>query len=131
MKIPLALFLLLLLLSMIGCGDVKVEGKVTFSDGTPLSTGKIIFEDATHTFTAKIREDGTFRLGKLKDGEGIPAGRYKVGVGEAFTEKFPAADKPPVVKHLIVSKFRSPQTSGIEYDIQKKTTDISIIVEKP
>jgi hypothetical protein len=123
------ILLLFIFLAIAGCGEIKVGGKVTFPDGTPLSTGKIIFSDATHTFTAKIHKDGSFSLGKLKDGEGIPAGHYKVGIGEAFTEEFPAADKPPIVTYLIAEKFRSPETSGIEFDIQKKTTDIAIVVE--
>jgi hypothetical protein len=122
---------LFLLLLSIGCGQIKVGGKVTFSDGSPLSKGKVIFENDKSTFTANIREDGSFNMGILKDGQGIPAGKYNVAIAEAFDEDFPAADKPPIIKHLIAEKFRSTKTSGIEHDIKKNTRDISIVVEKP
>ncbi|MDR1479983.1 MAG: hypothetical protein LBJ00_13695 [Planctomycetaceae bacterium] len=107
-----------------------MEGKVSFSDGTPLSKGKIVFEDDKNTFTATINEDGTFRMGVLKDGEGIPAGKYNVAVAEAF-EWVSAAPNQLPIKLLVAEKYTSTATSGIEYDIQKSQKDISIVVERP
>jgi hypothetical protein len=112
------------ILFLTGCGQIKVEGKVSFSDGTPLSTGKVVFEDAVHTFTANISNDGTFRMGMLKDGEGIPAGKYNVAIAEAF-------EGDNWLKPLVAEKFRSTKTAGIEFDIKSNKKDISITVEKP
>ncbi|MDR1290178.1 MAG: hypothetical protein LBK06_03155 [Planctomycetaceae bacterium] len=152
----------ILILCLSGCGQIKVEGKVTFPDGTPLTKGKVFFENNTNSYIGDIHEDGTFRLGILKDGSGIPAGKYGVGV-EAFNVSSPSGNLPttnnnknqrnqknktvapknkaeralplavgrPEITHLIAEKYRSSKTSGIEYDIQKNTRDISIIVEKP
>jgi hypothetical protein len=133
MKRPLflPLFLLLICTLFAGCGQVKVTGTVTFSDGEPLSKGKIVFENDKNKFTAVLHNDGTFNLGMLKDGQGIPPGKYSVAVAEAFDEEFYDPDKPPRVTHFIAKKFRSSKTSGLEFDIQKRTTGISIIVEKP
>ncbi|MDR2761258.1 MAG: hypothetical protein LBB88_01500 [Planctomycetaceae bacterium] len=175
-----------------GCGQTKVEGKVTYSDGTPLSAGTIVFENSTNTYTAKIHEDGTFRLGVLKDGSGIPTGKYNVAIANAIdhneinNEQTPESktgkkdkatierekakekarektkaqltgktkptkkgtgtlrERPPIPDHvlnrigakstgtpLVAEKYRSTKTSGIEYDIQKNTRDIVIVVEKP
>ncbi|MDR1485607.1 MAG: hypothetical protein LBT09_12390 [Planctomycetaceae bacterium] len=129
------LFLVCVILSLVlflaGCGQTKVEGKITFPDGTPLSKGKIIFESDIHTLSAVVQSNGTFRMGMLKDGEGIPCGKYKVGITEAFDAKYSDKPVPPEITHFIAEKFRSPKTSGIEYDIQKTTKDISIVVEKP
>jgi PBP1b-binding outer membrane lipoprotein LpoB len=119
------------ILFLTGCSQIKVEGKVSFSDGTPLSTGKVVFEDTAHTFTANINKDGTFRMGMLKDGEGIPAGKYNVAIAEAVEMKITTDGKPPIIEHLIAEKFRSTKTAGIEFDIKSNKKDISIVVEKP
>ncbi|MDR1959459.1 MAG: carboxypeptidase-like regulatory domain-containing protein [Planctomycetaceae bacterium] len=116
---------------LIGCGHPRITGKVIFPDGTPLSKGQVVFENEKHTYTGKIREDGTFRMGVLKDGEGIPPGKYQVAVSGANDEEIFDPEQPPRVTPLIAARFRSPKTSGLEFDIQKSTTDISIVVEKP
>ncbi|MDR1484966.1 MAG: hypothetical protein LBT09_09105 [Planctomycetaceae bacterium] len=145
----------IVVLFLSGCGQIKVDGKVTFPDGTPLAKGKVIFENATDEYTGQIHEDGTFSLGALKDGTGIPSGKYKVAVVAVDRQitpkqpptkptKPPERPKPtdrnkkpkppankPVITHLVAEKFRSTKTSGIEYDIQKNTRDIVIVVEKP
>jgi hypothetical protein len=147
-------FAIFVLLFVSGCGQIKVEGKVIFPDGTPLSAGKVVFENATDAFTGNIQEDGTFRLGVYKDGQGIPAGKYRVAISSAFEKlvsnnaaiQKPTKDnlpkikkrrtiqrsnKAPEFKFLVAEKYRSVATSGIEYDIQKNTKNISIVVEKP
>jgi hypothetical protein len=122
--------LIILFLFLTGCGQIKVSGKVTFPDGSPLTTGRVIFANETNNYSGKIRQDGSFSIGMLKDGQGIPRGKYKVAVVDAITEEFPEPRKPPIVTYLIAQQFRSPTTSGIEYDIQKATTNISIVVER-
>jgi hypothetical protein len=140
----------IIVLFLSGCGQIKVSGKVTFADGTPLSTGKVIFENATDSYTAQIHEDGTFSLGTLTDGTGIPADKYNVAVFAAekisqevnsLSAKKPIAKptkplvrrtpKKPNIKFLVAEKYRSPKTSGIKYDIKKNIRDIVIVVEKP
>jgi hypothetical protein len=110
---------------------------VSFSDGMPLPTGTIIFEDDTHTFSANINEDGEFRMGMLREGEGLPAGKYKVAIVGAFTTEqvvfspeYPNGG-PPILKHLVAEKFRSTQTSSIEYEVKSSNRNISFIIEKP
>ncbi|MDR1480673.1 MAG: carboxypeptidase-like regulatory domain-containing protein [Planctomycetaceae bacterium] len=122
---------LFFILFLTGCGQIKVEGKVSFPDGAPLPVGKVVFEDSKSTFTANIKKDGTFRMGMLKDGEGIPAGKYKVAIADALGLEQAAPGKQPVQKNLVAPKFRTTATSGIEYDIQKSQKDISIVVERP
>jgi hypothetical protein len=120
------------ILFLTGCGDrIRVEGMVSFPDGTPLPTGKIIFEDATQTFTADINKDGKFRMGMLRDGEGLPAGKYNVAILNNGREVTESEGKPTIVKPLIAEKFRSIKTSGIEYEVKSSNRNISIIVERP
>ncbi|MDR2170834.1 MAG: hypothetical protein LBP59_11885 [Planctomycetaceae bacterium] len=129
-KIIINVLSLLLILFIAGCGsNVKVSGKVTFSDGSPLEKGKVVFENDRYSFFGTIQKDGTFRLGRYKDGDGIIAGKYQVAVN-SFTATV-GEGLMPSVTYFVAEKFRSTKTSGIEFDIQKKTTDISIIVEPP
>jgi hypothetical protein len=124
---------LLCILLAIGCNNnIRVSGKVTFSDGSPLDSGKVVFENEQYSFRGKIQKDGTFRLGRLKDGDGIYRGKYRVAISDAFKQEL-SSDGSRVISgtYFVAEKFRSTQTSGFEYDIQKKTTDISIIVERP
>jgi hypothetical protein len=124
-----------------GCSqNVRVEGQVAFSDGTPLELGRVVFENDKYTFTGRIQSGGTFSVGQLKDGQGVPRGLYRVYIAETIqAEPVPDAPKSgtpngiPARKLIrtIAEKYSSPDTSGLEYDIRRKTTDIKIVVEKP
>ena len=109
-----------------GCGQTKVTGKVTFSDDSPLTSGTVIFENDQHSYTATIKSDGTFKMGVLKDGEGIPPGVYRIAVMAID----PASENESAPRLLTDSKYASSRTSGITYDIQKNT-DVAIVVERP
>lgn len=121
-----------LLTLLIGCSDnVNVSGKVVFSDGTPVSKGKAVFENEKYLYSGQIQSDGSFTLGVLKDGEGIPPGKYRVGIADAVQLDFAQQGQPPKMTYLVADKFRLPKSSGLEYDITGKTTGIEIVVEKP
>ena len=109
-----------------GCGQTKVTGKVTFSDGSPLTSGTVIFENDQHSYTATIKGDGTFNMGMLKDGEGIPPGAYRVAVMAID----PASENEGTPRLLTHAKYASSRTSELTYDIQKSTS-VTITVEKP
>jgi hypothetical protein len=112
-----------------GCGNnVKVAGRVTFSDGEPLSVGRVVFENDQFQYYGNLQKDGTFSVGVYNDGEGIPRGKYRVAIKYALAT---TPDGQPTEQLLIAEKHVNPKTSGLEYDIQKRTTDIDITVEKP
>ncbi|MDR1384976.1 MAG: carboxypeptidase-like regulatory domain-containing protein [Planctomycetaceae bacterium] len=118
--------LLLLSIFLAGCSNaITVKGKVEFSDGQPLEFGKVVFENDKNSFVGRIGKDGNFSMGRLKDGNGIPRGNYRVYIAE--THKMIRDNKyaPQIDK-----KFSSSDTSNLQFDIQKKTTDISIVVER-
>jgi hypothetical protein len=128
MKLYFYIFALIFLM-LSGCGNkVKVAGHVTFSDGEPLNTGRVVFENDQFYYYGNLRKDGTFSVGVYKDGEGIPRGKYRVAVEYAFVT---TPDGQPTEQLLIAEKHANTKTSGLEYDIQKRTTDIHITVEKP
>ena len=121
--VPILLALSLVFLS--GCGQTPVRGTVTFSDGSPITAGTVIFENDQHTYKGTIHKDGTFNMGMLKDGEGIPPGEYRVAV-----LAIDPASEGEELRLLTDPKYASSRTSGITYNVQKKM-DIKLVVEKP
>src|SRR5262245_16118814 len=84
---------LLLLAVSVGCGSsgqppkverddlCRVNGKVTFRDGTPLREGTVVFhhmgEDEKCVLQGTVQEDGSYAV-SLSGAEGVPPGAYKV-----------------------------------------------------
>ena len=126
-----------------GCGDVSVSGKVTLTDGTPVTKGKVYFEDGSFSATGDIQKDGSYRMGTTKDGDGVPPGQYKIAIMGAFLNEFQDEDKPreqsmgnvvthkPVIfQDLVHKKYTSVSTSGLTIDV-KKSMKHDIVVEPP
>jgi hypothetical protein len=136
------IMLLLVIVFIAGCGDTTVTGKVTFPDGTPLTTGQVMFQKEGFVASGNLRPDGTYSAGKLKDGDGLPPGRYQVFITGATTFGG-AAPPPPAVSQggpppaniakpvfLIDPKYTVPHTSGLTVDVNGKT-EFNIKVEPP
>jgi len=118
------------LLLVAGCGkNVRVTGKVTFEDGTPLSKGMVIFSAGATESKAPIGEDGSYVVGTLKSGDGIPRGTYRVYItGAAIIPGMDARGVPlgPVTL-LADKKFSSPETSGLTCEVKGSMTyDITV-----
>ncbi|MGL4594190.1 MAG: hypothetical protein ACRCUY_05625 [Thermoguttaceae bacterium] len=75
-----ALFsLYLLLVAAVGCGkNVRLGGRVTFDDGTPLNFGTVAFVTETYQAEGVIQSDGTYILGSTYENDGLAPGIYKV-----------------------------------------------------
>lgn len=117
----------LCLLCAAGCGkNVQLGGQVTFEDGMPVSFGRVVF--ATDTFQAEgdIQEDGSYRLGSLKENDGLPPGTYKVFL--LGTED----SSGDVEKSRVALEFCSRKLTPLTCDVSKsgaKTYDFQ--VERP
>lgn len=129
---------LLLISAMIGCGSgVGVSGKVTYSDGQPLTVGKVMFTDGTHTASGKLNSKGEYRLGMIKDGDGVPAGTYKIYITDALIDGDASLSKkdedgntflPKVL--AVAPKYTNPEKSGLTCTVQGSTKQ-DFTVEKP
>jgi len=134
---------ILVLIFLAGCGDPKVTGKVTFSDGTPLPKGVVMFQKDDFVGSGEIKKDGTYSAGKQKDGDGLPPGKYQVFLAEVTTfgelrggpgiesstgtlnfEVAPTID-------LVPSKYMSASTSGLTVEVKDKAVKFDITVEPP
>ncbi len=142
-KLPhkvLPLMAILVLAGTFGCGANQMptypaSGKVSFSDGTPVTAGRVEFrsEDAKIRVPvrAEIQEDGTFQLGTYEPGDGAAEGKYKAIVNPSMIYNKQRDVVVPAVK--IHPRFGSYRTSGIAFDVTRdpEQNQFSIIVEPP
>ena len=111
----------------VGCGDaVVVKGTAKMADGTSIESGMVNFHGETDQYRAAIT-NGTFSPGRLKDGDGIPAGVYRISVGATHEVEQPGSDYPVSVS-LIHSKYADPSTSELSIDTSKQKT-LDLVLE--
>lgn len=75
-----AFFLLCFASTLAGCWQprqVKVTGRVTFSDGTPLTYGQVCFSDGYYLGRGDLDENGEYELRIFRKNDGIPPGVYQ------------------------------------------------------
>jgi flagellar hook assembly protein FlgD len=117
-----------------GCsGKVQVSGNITFPDGAPLTTGEIRFEADGFVAAGKIQPDGSYKLGSLKDNDGVPKGSYKVSIYALDYSNAKLENDPANTTHaipLVAEKFLSTKTSGLVCNVNGKTK-FNVTVEKP
>jgi len=121
-----------------GCsGKVNVTGTVKYPDGEPLTKGNVFFRNAEGTlaFQGTLKPDGSFALGEIKDGDGIPPGNYSAWIAGANATDY-ARDAAgnlgqQIYSVIIDPKYESPETSGLKYTIDKGNTRLEITVERP
>lgn len=117
---------LLLLLVAAGCNSGRVEqvlvqGRVTLDGGVMPGPGSVLFTSVDspdgipqRPATASFKEDGAFKAGTFKPGDGLFPGKYRVAF-ECW-EVPPGLDDRPSVSFLS-EKFASPETSGFELEV--------------
>jgi len=124
----------------LGCnGNVHISGKVTYPDGTPLSTGQILFTDDFYMAKSDISKSGEYSLHSYRRNDGIRKGVYKVYITGAM--RFEQDDDSKAVGlasftplgravDLIDRQHTNPDASGWEFDL-KKSQKIDFIVYPP
>ena len=122
-KLLLLIIVAVFSVSIIGCSNhVGLSGKVVYSDnGEPVTSGEVQLNTPTFFARAPIREDGTFRAGSYKDGDGLPPGTYGVAV----------VSVDPGGNTLIDLKFSDAKTSGLSVTIETTTREFEITVDRP
>jgi hypothetical protein len=132
---------LLGILACLGCGGRRmypVEGQVVWADGTPakeLAGGMVQFDLITDNAKESVSpqgiigEDGRFRLGTAKPGDGAPPGKYRVLVMPLIWTEGMLGDKPPPPP-VLDPRFQSFDTSGLEVVVEAKSNDVPIKVER-
>jgi len=129
----------LLLVAAAGCGGsgfVPVSGKVTYSDGSPLTKGRVNFQSETSNAFGVIGTDGSYTLTSVEEGDGAPPGTYKVyitgayeGGGDAHAPGGATNVAPPTP--LVAKEFESAGSTPISVEVGGSTENYDIKVEKP
>ena len=122
-----------LLLVLAGCsnGKVSLNGKAVFSDdGSPVPVGAVCFETDSFQARGNIKPDGSFVVGSLKGNDGLPPGKYRVGILGA--QKLIGEDKRGfgIYESLIDEKFTSGSTSGLIIDVTSSTKHYEVVVDR-
>jgi hypothetical protein len=121
-----------LLLCMAGCGGKyathAVEGTLTDSAGKPLSDVLVICERTVEPMVARgiTDERGRFRLGTLRPDDGAPLGTYRVALSQ---QSLADADLP--VPRRFASRYESPETSGINFEVVPGRNRFDLKLEPP
>ena len=128
--------LLFLLCCAIGCGGGdRVTGKVTFSDGSPLTVGKVMFTNGSISAFGEINEKGEYRMGTIKAGDGVPSGTYQVYIADARVEAdTQIKNEDGGMYNPLVPAVNAKFTSAVQSDLTcsvKGNTVFDITVEKP
>ena len=111
-----------------GLRTYPVTGTVHFEDGQPLAGGMIIFQSSDGQVQARsgVSRDGTFRVGTEEPGDGAVEGQHRVVVRALWQ----GPETPP--KHPVHSKYRSPATSDLQYEVTRKGPNkFDIVIDRP
>jgi hypothetical protein len=117
-----------------GCGPRDrhyVTGTVRYTDGAPLTDGRLVIrygDDAMLQANAYLQPDGSFRVGEVKDGDGMRAGTVTVGVLGISQIYHPTGGVKNV--YHCDPKYFDPETSGLVFEVPKQLR-WEIVVEKP
>jgi len=142
MKLKFSLLLLLTLVLCVGCSDkVKVSGRITFPDGSPLTTGTVNFSNNTTMARGSVDEKGYYVVSSEGKRDGLKPGSYEVCITQAIGFEAPSENSGQEVAgtptahlsapvQLIDKKFEDTNTSGLKLDV-KKSTKFDITVYKP
>lgn len=110
-----------------GCSsNVTVKGRVQWEDGSPVTEGNVLMENDKVSVIGEIAKDGTFSMGLLKPGEGIPPGKYKAVVMGGDTML-----KAPSGKSLIAREYSIAALTPLEVEVVAgKNTPLEFAIKK-
>lgn len=122
----------ILLVCLLGCSEnEKLTGTIRFSDGEPLTTGTIIFENERFLSRSFIKKDGSYNVGSLKAGDGIPPGRYRVYItGAMGSYDDPESTEGEKLFPLVAQEFMFKDRTPLEIEIPGEKV-FDIVVERP
>ena len=125
------------IIGLSGCGNESgrqaypVRGKVLFN-GRPVVNGQVTFHPVGDTSrdavraVGKVDEQGSFALTTFKDGDGAPAGDYRVTVVWylARPARPGTASDETVTANYLPAKYANVETSGLSVTVKQGANDL-------
>jgi hypothetical protein len=107
---------------------VKVRGRVTDTNGSPIPLGRVVIDSGNSPTGAwgRIKSDGRFTIGTLQENDGMAPGTYRVAILDTSTPDGPEGPG----KQFVDGRFADYATSGLEFRVPEQT-DWQITVEPP
>jgi len=130
---PRLILIIGLLALACGCnsGRQTVTGKVTYDDGTPVTSGTVVAEGTIDGkvvgLQGNIESDGTFRMGGASPGDGALPGTYRVMILAPSLSDFEKGQG----KKPAFSGYDSFEKSGITLEVKPGKNDLPIKVARP
>ena len=123
---------LLVLVLAVGCdGNVQLKGKVVFSDDkSPVPVGTVCFQTDTFLARGNLKPDGTFVVGSLKQGDGLPPGTYHVFITDANKTLGYDVYGQAIMEPLIDTKYDHASSSGLTLEVDRSTRYIEFEVDR-
>lgn len=125
---------------LVGCSSEKkthvVQGKVVFSDGTPVQFGDVetLSVDQRINARGKIDKDGSFTLTTYVEGDGAVVGDHKAVIVQMSGSPLMAMAKMETVQHShghdLGAKYRSYDTSGLGFSVEAgKVNEVTFVID--
>jgi hypothetical protein len=110
-----------MILTLVGCGNPKVRGKIVFSDDkTPLQGGIVNFVTDKRIARGQINKNGNYVIGSERANDGLPPGEYKIYITDTIKVIPPSGESGlPKFEQVIHPKYTKPETSGLVLNITK------------
>jgi len=134
----LGVCLLLLTLSVVGCGPprvaqvttVPIKGKVVLANGQPVTAGRVTFVSKETNVGGvepfgDLQKDGTFSLMTQKPGDGAPVGRYLVWIDLVDYRNPPKTFSSSPVP----TKYRSSSTSDLAVEVKAGESELTLTLK--
>ena len=134
MKLPGALLALILVMQLTGCGGSALgpeEGRITFGDGSPVTSGSVEFRNRStrERFTSRIESDGSFAPISGEGILGLPPGDYEIVVVQiVLTEDLAKEDH--VHGNTVPRRYADYYTSDLQISVATGELDpIQIVID--
>ncbi|MDZ7615978.1 MAG: hypothetical protein U1E05_03175 [Patescibacteria group bacterium] len=140
-RLPAAGFVLLALLSVLGCGSGQsvypVQGKIVYEDGAPATDLKgftVTFESIEHAATAErsgiggwgeVRADGTFTIGTYKPADGAVPGKHRVAVSPE-----PQLGDGGAPRFVIPLRYACVDTSELSAEVHRGKNTVELTISR-
>ncbi|MGL6193525.1 MAG: hypothetical protein ACRC2T_01740 [Thermoguttaceae bacterium] len=135
-RLLISFIVVAIIVPAVGCSKaIKIKGKVTYPDGTPVTHGCVTFECGNQAVLGMLDSSGNYKLGRFKEGDGVMPGVYSVwltGTNKTETNVDMSAGMPrssSITTATVHPKYTQKETSELTFEVKPggpKTFDFTV-----